>query len=149
MAPKNSDGTKANAEERFREAFHRLRDGRPTLLKPGSKVSQNNVAREAGCDPSALKKSRFPTLVAEIQARSIREDAGEPADACQPPSTKACPRCAKLKDELRQLVLQRDAAMSALVLADAHVLELAQRVLQLEDANPLADKVEPPPRLLR
>lgn len=31
-------------------------------------MSQNNVAKEEGCDPTALRKARFPTLEREIQA---------------------------------------------------------------------------------
>jgi hypothetical protein len=57
-----------NAEMRFRDAFRRLRNGEPKIMPHGTAVSQNNVAREAGCDPSALRKSRFPALVREIQA---------------------------------------------------------------------------------
>lgn len=56
------------AEANFREAFERLKASVPKVLPVGTPVSQNNVAKEAGCDPTALKKSRFPDLVAEIQA---------------------------------------------------------------------------------
>lgn len=56
------------AEANFREAFERLISGAPKILSAGAQVSQNNVAKEAGCDPSALRKSRFPSLVAEIQS---------------------------------------------------------------------------------
>jgi hypothetical protein len=55
------------AEANFREAFERLKIGAQEVLPAGSMVSQNNVAREAGCDPSALRKSRFPSRIAEIQ----------------------------------------------------------------------------------
>jgi hypothetical protein len=30
-------------------------------------LSQNNVAKEVGVDPSALRRARFPELVSEIQ----------------------------------------------------------------------------------
>jgi len=56
------------AEANFRRAFERLKAGAPKVLPLGTPVSQNNVAKEAGCDSSALRKSRFPCLVAEIQA---------------------------------------------------------------------------------
>ena len=55
------------AEANFREAFERLKIGASKVLPGDAQVSQNNVAKEAGCDPSALRKSRFPSLVAEIQ----------------------------------------------------------------------------------
>ena len=57
----------SSAEIKYREAFERLKKGKPDRLKKGTKVSQNNVAKEAGSDPSALKKQRFPELVREIQ----------------------------------------------------------------------------------
>ena len=58
---------KQTAEQRFRAAFDRLKQGSPEVLARTAAVSQNNVAKEANCDPSALRKSRFPSLVAEIQ----------------------------------------------------------------------------------
>ena len=50
------------AELDFSAAFERLKYGNTLILPPGSPVSQNNVAREAGRDPSALRKSRYPRL---------------------------------------------------------------------------------------
>ncbi len=55
------------AEANLREALECLKVGAQAVLPAGVPVSQNNVAREAGCNPSALRKSRFPSLVAEIQ----------------------------------------------------------------------------------
>lgn len=62
MSPSN------HAEARFREAFNRLKAGTPQVLKEGARPTQNNVAREAGKHPSALRKERCPELVAEIQS---------------------------------------------------------------------------------
>lgn len=59
---------KETAEERFRAAFERLKENNPTELKRGTPVSQNNVAKEAGKDPSALRKNRHGKLIADIQA---------------------------------------------------------------------------------
>jgi hypothetical protein len=56
------------AEQRFRAAFDRLKDDKPQILPRGTPVSQNNVAKEAGTDPTALRKKRFPALIREIQA---------------------------------------------------------------------------------
>ena len=61
------------AEQSFREAFERLKSNRPKLLAQGAPITQNNVAREAGRDPSALKKSRYPLLISEIQAFTASE----------------------------------------------------------------------------
>lgn len=63
-----SSTTKNTAEKRFRDAFDRLKSSKTTSLPLGSPVTQNNVAREAGRDPSALKKDRYPFMVLEIQA---------------------------------------------------------------------------------
>jgi len=63
-----SSTIKKSAEDGFRGAFDRLKRGKTIFLPPGSLVTQNNVAREAGRDPSALKKDRYPLLVLEIQA---------------------------------------------------------------------------------
>lgn len=135
MALEQAAGVPTTAEVRFRDAFHRLRDGRPRVLDPGAKITQNNVAREAGCDPSALKKSRFPSLVAEIQAvASKHEDAGGGLGICQRPAANVCPGCISLRVQVRETARQREAAMAALVLSDARVLELAHRVLELEGA---------------
>lgn len=57
-----------SAETVFREAFERLKVGTPIHLKKGSLVSQNNVAKEAGRDPSGLRRERYPELIQEIQA---------------------------------------------------------------------------------
>lgn len=133
---KQLNSVAATAESRFRDAFHRLRDGCPRVLEPGSKVTQNNVAREAGCDPSALKKTRFPTLVAQIQDFASKHSsvAGKSLVSEARKTVQACSKCDNLRDQILQLTLQRDAAMTALVLADAHVAELVQRVAQLEGA---------------
>ena len=57
-----------NAEACFRAAFERLKSNQPVRLNRGAKLTQNNVAREAGRDPSALKKDRYPMLIIEIQS---------------------------------------------------------------------------------
>ncbi|WP_318351643.1 hypothetical protein [Klebsiella pneumoniae] len=57
-----------SAGEQYRAAFERLKSNKPERLPKGTPVSQNNVAKEAGSDPSALKKARFPLLIAEIKS---------------------------------------------------------------------------------
>lgn len=57
----------SKAETLFKEAFERLKSNTPINIPKGSKISQNNVAKEAGKHPTALKKDRFPMLVLEIQ----------------------------------------------------------------------------------
>ncbi len=55
-----------SAGEQYRAAFERLKSNKPERLPKGTPVSQNNVAKEAGSDPSALKKL-VSLLIAEIQ----------------------------------------------------------------------------------
>ena len=57
----------SKAELKFRDAFDRLKLGKLDMLPKGTPLSQNNVAKEAGVDPSALRRTRFPELVSEIQ----------------------------------------------------------------------------------
>ncbi|HCG1306833.1 hypothetical protein [Pseudomonas aeruginosa] len=59
---------KKTAEQAFRDAFERLKQNKPEVLPAGSPVTQNNIAREARRDPSALKKDRYPLLILEVQA---------------------------------------------------------------------------------
>ena len=61
------DNTNSIAEQNFRSAFERLKLGVPKILPKGTRVSQNNVAKEAGKDTSALRKTRYPLLVMDIQ----------------------------------------------------------------------------------
>ena len=63
-----SSTVKKSAEQEFRDAFDRLKKGKTIRLPLGAAVTQNNVAREAGRDPSALKKDRYPLLILEVQA---------------------------------------------------------------------------------
>jgi len=50
-----------SAGDLYRAAFERLKNNKPERLPKGTPVSQNNVAKEAGSDPSALKKRAFPS----------------------------------------------------------------------------------------
>lgn len=112
------------AERRFREAFERLADGRPIRVPRGSKVTQNNVAKEAGVVPSALRSSRFPKLVMEIENWARRHE-GDPSQKSE--RQRAFERRAhnrSLKDRIVNLAAQRDQALSRLLSAEARILEL-------------------------
>lgn len=114
-----------NAEKRFRDAFDRLKVDRPNRLPVGTRVSQNNVAREAGLDPSALKKSRFPSLVRDIQVYVETYIVGaQPSERQQ--RAKLHVQEKDRADEVRALKAQRDAAHSQLLSAQRAVLELLQ-----------------------
>ena len=111
------------AEKQYREAFERLKLGKPERIETGSPVTQNNVAREAGSDPSALRKARFPSLIAEIQRYLI--DAPPPKKASKRQEKAAArKRSRNLKDRLLEVAKQRDKLASLLLEADATILDL-------------------------
>lgn len=127
------------AEEAFRAAFERLKIGQPKLLKRGAAISQNNVAKEAGVDPSALRKSRFPTLVREIQAWVLEH--GVEDDAKSKRQTVLGRRAASrtLRERLADAEAQRDKALSVLVDAEAEILALYIEVERLRALCPSAN----------
>lgn len=119
------------AENAFRQAFERLKRNRPQMLAKGSPVTQNNVAKEAGVDPSALRLSRFPDLIREIKAWKSDCSKHSPNDNIRANKKKA-------RDRIATLQKQRDEALSALLCAEAHILELTIRNSRLEALNPAA-----------
>lgn len=127
-----------SAEQRFRQAFERLKANEPTVLERNTPVSQNNVAKEAGCDPSALRKSRFPSLVREIQAYvELHKD-----DAPSKRQTALKQRVTRQKqrDQLADIIRQRDVALSQIASANRRVVELSEEVrmlrLKLDELRP-------------
>lgn len=133
--------TLGRAEKKFRDAFDRLKAGKPDLLAKGTPVSQNNVAREAGVDPSALRRSRFPTLVAEIQLWiASNGDASEG----ESPSLVALARRRRnrtYREQNDDLRAQRDDALAKLVDAEATIVNLVIENEQLRAKLP--SKVAP------
>ena len=123
--PSNSVNTShmGRAEMAFREAFERLKGDNPDRIPKGTPVSQNNVAKEAGCDPSALRKVRYPSLIAEIQ-RWIEEHA--PDAPPTPRQTMLAQRNSNrsLREKIESLKVERDHAYSLLVEADGKILDL-------------------------
>ncbi|HDS1696895.1 MULTISPECIES: hypothetical protein [Pseudomonas] len=123
------------AEKAFRDSFERLKNNNPIKLPKGSKVTQNNVAREAGLDPSALKKARFPTLVAEIQLW-IDHSAAEPAPSKNQMLGAQKEKNRSLRDQIKALQEQRDTALALLVEADSKIFELTLENRRLRAAAP-------------
>ncbi|MDW3683331.1 hypothetical protein RA280_16565 [Cupriavidus sp. CV2] len=124
-------GTRPSAEAAYRQAFERLKRGQPERLPEGTPVSQNNVAKEAGCDPSALKKSRFPTLIADIQQYLVAHADDRPPSPRQTLQAQR-KRNRNLRDRIEDLTKQRDVVTCLLNEANAKILELADRVAELE-----------------
>lgn len=116
--------SKPTAEQAFREAFERLKVNKPIRIPLNSPVSQNNVAREAAVDSSALRKSRYPRLILEIQAFVEIQAHQEPTP--RQANLLARRQRADLKERLREVATQRDCAQSQLLSAHRAVLELLQ-----------------------
>jgi len=138
------------AEAAFREAFARLCAGKPTVLPSGAKVTQNNVAKEAGRDPSALKKSRYPTLIQDIQSW-VEGQAYRAAAAPSPRQSAqaARNRSRQLRGRIDELKRDRDLAQSLLVSAQRVIVDLTKEVQSLRAAEssniaPLASARTPP-----
>lgn len=128
-----------NAEQRFRDAFKRLKLGVPEVLPRGTLVSQNNVAKEAGCDPSALRKTRFPLLVMAIQ-EWVESHKGE-----QPPSErqsllKQRRKNRDTRETIADLKKQRDVVAGLLADADLRIVELTDK---LADVQARLDQLQP------
>ena len=94
-------------------------------------MSQNNVARETGRDSSALRKSRYPGLIAEIQ-QWIEANATDKPKSPRQILLAQSRRNRSLRDKIEALKIQRDHALSLLTEADAKILELnmENRLLQ-------------------
>lgn len=132
------------AEQRYRAALERLKAGTPKLLPHGTSVSQNNVAKEAGTDPTALKKARYPALIREIKALVEINNAETTA------KKERQTRQRRARDDAKaaniKLQAQRDHAQSQLVCAHRRLLELLQENATLQSQ---LNQLIPPPTPLR
>lgn len=132
-----SESDVLRVEEIYRDAFNRLREGNPRVLGRGAAASQNNVAREAGKDPSAFKKSRYPELIREIQAWNLNHQrSASPASIAKKDKER---RNRTNREALLVIKKERDLALSMLVEADTVILQLRQEIdslkKQLEPKN--------------
>jgi hypothetical protein len=133
------------AEAKFKQAFERLKAGTSTLLAPGTPVSQNNVAKEAGCDPSALRKTRFPSLVAEIQ-NHLEAHGGDRQMSERQKLLEKRRQSRSAHQMIVDLKKQRDSAASLLLEAYTQIgiLTCRQRDLEarLKDLEPRASVLQ-------
>lgn len=128
------------AETMFREAFIRLKKNKPDRLPKDSPVSQNNVAKEAGVDPSALRSSRFPELSAEIK----RWVQAHPKDGTKNKRQVALAERSvrrQLRERIEILILQRDKAAARLLDAEDEIVQLMRRIAILEAQSPKSSKI--------
>lgn len=134
-----------SASDQYRDAFERLKLNRPQLLPKGTPVTQNNVAKEAGSDPSALKKSRFPSLIAEIKTY-VEQHAEERPPSLSKVNLLARQKSRALRDRIEQVARQRDQLASLLSEADAKIIELYDRIAELERQLPASNIISLDPR---
>lgn len=135
----------SSAEHRFRNAFERLKLGVPQVLPKGTPVSQNNVAKEAGCDPSALRKSRFPSLVIEIQ-KWVASQKHDQQPSKRQLLLKQRGKNRTLKETIADLKKQRDVTAGLLADADLRIVELTEK---LADMQARLDYLQPTARVLK
>ncbi len=114
----------SKAELKFRDAFERLKVGKPQIVPKGTPLSQNNVAKEAGVDPSALRRTRFPELVIEIQdwIEAHKDETAQKSPRQMMLAQRS--RNRDLQEKLKALEEQRDKALGRLLDAQSHILEL-------------------------
>ena len=134
-----------SAADQYRDAFERLKLNRPQLLPKGTPVSQNNVAKEAGSDPSALKKSRFPSLIAEIKTY-VEQHAEERPPSLNQVNLLARQKSRALRDRIEEVARQRDQLASLLSEADTKIIELYDRIAELERQLPASNIISLDPR---
>ncbi len=134
----------AGAEQRFRDAFERLKLGVPQVLPKGTPVSQNNVAKEADCDPSALRKTRFPLLVLAIQ-EWVEAHKGEQSGSERQKLLKVRRKNRDTRETIADLKQQRDIAAGLLADANLRIVELSE---QLADVRARLDEIQPSARVL-
>lgn len=136
---------RTSAGDLYRAAFERLKANEPERLPKDTPVSQNNVAKEAGSAPSALKKSRFPLLVAEIQ-KYVETHIEERPPSVRQVSLLARKKNRSLRERMEVITQQRDHLASLLSEADATILELYDRIAELERQLPVSNVLSLGPR---
>lgn len=126
-----SSNQMSKAELQFYEAFIRLKNNKPNILPKGTKVSQNNVAKEAGVDPSALRKSRYPNLISEIQEWMDQNPQNANVSKKKNEKLRSIDKISTLNNRIDVLTQERDDAVSKLLEAQLTILELSQRLEKL------------------
>jgi hypothetical protein len=95
--------------------FECLKSGKPDLLPKSTSLSQNNVAKEAGVDSSALRRIRFPELVSEIQdwIEAYKDEEAQKFPRQMMLAQRS--RNSDLKEKYKALGEQRDKALGQLL----------------------------------
>lgn len=140
MPSTKTDVPMGRAESKLRESFERLKAGKTLYVPVGTRMSQNAVAKEAGVIPSALRPSRFPALCREI-AEWIDQHKDDPSQKSGRQKNLAERNARRaVRDRLEAMRVQRDLALSKLLSAEAHILELTLEVRRLRAFAPAPPK---------
>lgn len=115
------------AVDLFEEAFDRLRHGKPINIPAGSEVTQNNVAREAGRDPSALRYDRYPELLQRIKSYISSE-----RERVKTKKESAKNRNRPIEERLADCLRQRDRLQSICHSQQTLIDELWDEIERLE-----------------
>ena len=143
MPTSDKPDQKLSAEERFYAAFERLKLNLPQVLPKGTPVSQNNVAKEAGCDPSALRKTRFPLLVLAIQEWVEAHKSEQPSERQR--LLKQRRKNRDTREIIADFKKQRDRAVALLADADLRIVELTEKVADMQSR---LDQLQPSASIL-
>lgn len=136
------------AESAFRAAFERLKINRPIRVPKGTIITQNNIAREAGVDPSALKKTRFPLLIEEIQCWLNLNKQQKPTSQRQQ-QISSRKKIQAIQKKLAVIKSQRDHALTLLASADMLIVDLSRENLRLKKQLPNATVTPLTPFIVR
>jgi len=121
---------KQSAEKLFRAAYERLKMNKPNNLSKGTPVTQNNVAREAGRDSTALKKDRYPILVLEIQAYIASQN-----EQLTTKRKKNDNRTRTQSKKLADTIQQRDKLASIVAAQESYIEELLDEIDRLKSGK--------------
>lgn len=138
------DKQPGRAEIRFLEAFERLKVGKPELLPKGTPVTQNNVAKEAGVNPSALRRSRYPDLVDKIQSWIDENKDNSSQQSTRQKSLAKTAKNRSLKQQLDDIKAQNDIALSKLMEAERMIIELTLENERLKSRLPAIEATKMP-----
>ncbi|KAB0651117.1 hypothetical protein F7P73_14530 [Acinetobacter bohemicus] len=129
----------SKAEIRFLEAFERLKSNNPEILPKGTPVTQNNVAKEAGVNPSALRSSRYPELAQQIQnwIEDNKENSVQKSSRQMMLAQRSKNR--ELREQITSLQEQRDKALSMLVETQREIVSLTLENERLKARLPAID----------
>ena len=130
----------SKAEIRFLEAFERLKSNNPEILPKGTPVTQNNVAKEASVNPSALRSSRYPELAQQIQnwIEDNKENSVQKSSRQMMLAQRSKNR--ELREQITSLQEQRDKALSMLVETQREIVSLTLENERLKARLPAIDE---------